>query len=70
MCAELNLYLNQKVLNYERKHPEPSKILYTNCKRIHRLMIFIHFMLDIMNFKSCRRINLLNGYATLQGITC
>ena len=37
---------------------------------IHRLIISIHFMLDLMNFKSCRRINLLNGYATLQGITC
>ena len=37
---------------------------------IHRLMISLHFMLNIMNFKSCRRINLLNGYATLQGISC
>ena len=36
----------------------------------HRLMISLHFMLNIMNFKSCRRINLLNGYATLQGISC
>ena len=33
MCAELNLYPNQKVLNYERKHHEHSKILYTNYKR-------------------------------------
>ena len=46
------------------------RILKYCIQTVHRLMISLHFMLNIMNFKSCRRINLLNGYATLQGISC